>query len=105
MLHTRRCEGPTVTAPGRLGPPPGAAYTARPADVFDPSFVSSVGALGPLGFAIIAIGAFAFRWVITRGEFANLERDRDDWKALANGALDKVDRLSDAFEGYLRTKP
>lgn len=73
--------------------------------MFDPGFVSSISALGPLGFAIIAVGAFAFRWVISRGEYAELKAIRDEWKKLANSALDKVDRLSDAFESYLRSKP
>ena len=73
--------------------------------MFDPQFVTSVGALGPLGFAIIAVGAFAFRWVITRGELANVQRERDDWKAIANASLAKVDRLADAFDAFIRTNP
>lgn len=66
--------------------------------MFDPEFVSSVGALGPLGFLVIGIGAFAFGWVYSRGAYNEMRADRDAWRELAESSQRDTDKLSNHAE-------
>ena len=73
-------------------------------DVFD-----AIASLGSSALFVIAIWALLTGKVRREGEFkdaraegesrlAELRVDRDEWKAIANGALAKVDRLTDVVE-------
>ena len=81
----------------------------------DPAFVDSIAKLGALGFSIIAIGGFVFRWIYTRGEvkdrdaaadarLAEMRADRDEWRSVAKSSLNKLDRLTDVLEAFTGTK-
>jgi len=77
--------------------------------MLSPDVADTIASLGSSALFVIALWAFVTGRVRREGEFkdaraegesrlAELRVDRDEWKAIANGALAKVDRLTDVVE-------
>jgi hypothetical protein len=81
----------------------------RDARVLSPDVIDAIANLGSSALFVIALWAFVtgkvrreseFRDARTEGEsrLAELRADRDEWKAIANSSLAKMDRLTDVVE-------
>ena len=79
--------------------------------MLSPDVADTIASLGSSALFVIALWAFVTGRVRREGEFkdaraegesrlAELRVDRDEWKAIANGALAKVDRLTDVVETF-----
>ena len=79
----------------------------------DPAFLKSVIDLGLTGFLLIALWAFATGRVVPRSTLTEskaedaedkeeIRKDRDEWKALAQGAVARLDKIADLLETLLR---
>lgn len=77
--------------------------------MLNPDVVDAIANLGSSALFVIALWAFLtgkvrreseFKDARTEGEsrLAEIRVDRDEWKAIANGALAKLDRLTDVVE-------
>jgi hypothetical protein len=72
----------------------------------DPGYVDSLVDLGLLGWLVISILALVLGYVPTKGRLedekannaryvAAIEKDRDEWKAIAKDAVSGLDRIGD----------
>jgi hypothetical protein len=75
----------------------------------NPDVVDAIASLGSSALFVMAIWALLAGKVRREGEFKDaraegesrvveLRGDRDEWKAIANGALAKIERLTDVVE-------
>lgn len=67
-----------------------------------PELVQAVSGLGALGFAVIAVWAFAtgrvrVGWLVDQRE-QQLIGERDEWRARSLATDERLDRIADAFE-------
>jgi hypothetical protein len=81
--------------------------------VLEPDLVKTILDLGLSGALLFSVWALGTRRVIPKGALddyrhdaeadrAELRKDRDEWKALANAAVARLDRVGDLLEDVLR---
>lgn len=71
----------------------------------DPAIWRGIADLGALGFALIAVWALGSGRVTPRDVPDALRKERDEWKALALSAVERVDALGDAVEDLVERLP
>lgn len=71
----------------------------------DPGLLRGIADLGALGLALIAVWGFATGRVSAKGQTDEYRKERDEWKALALSAIERVDALGDVVEELVRRLP
>lgn len=76
--------------------------------MIDPTVVDAIAGLGALGFAIIAVWAFATGKIRVAGlvdkREADLVAERNEWRIMAETTVAKLGRLTDVLEATVGKK-